>query len=126
MLDTQYSTVDTGRKNPVPNMPPRASASAAQNYLRNSVTTADPRKQILLVYDRAIAGCRQQDLEMAGRALAELVNGLNMDAGPISGSLLAIYQYCSELARKGQYEEAANILQELRDAWAAVGNTENL
>ena len=122
MLDTQYSTVDTERKNSAPSMPPRSSANAAQNYLRNSVTTADPRKQILLVYDRAIAGCCQQDLEIAGRALAELVNSLNMDAGPISGSLLAVYQYCGELARSGQYEEAANILQELREAWAAVGN----
>ena len=126
MLDTRYSTVDIGQKNPASNMPSRASANAAQNYLRNSVTTADPRKQILLVYDRAIAGCRQQNLEIAGRALMELVNGLNMNAGPISGNLLAIYQYCSELARKGQYEEAANILQELRDTWAAVGNTGSL
>ena len=83
----------------------------------------DPRKQILLVYDRAITGCRQQDLEIAGRALAELINGLNMDAGPISGNLLAIYQYCGELVRSGQYEEAVSILQDLRDTWAAVGNT---
>ncbi len=124
MFDTRYVTVDTGRKNPVHSVLPRASANAAQSYLQNSVTTADPRKQILLVYDRAIAGCRQRDLDMAGRAVTELINGLNMDAGPIAGSLLAIYQYCGELARKGQYEEVASMLQDLRDTWAAVvGNT---
>ena len=124
MLDTRYAAVDTGRKNPAHSMPPRASAHATQSYLQNSVATADPRKQILLVYDRTIAGCRQQNLEMAGRALAELISGLNMDAGPISGSLLAIYQYCGELVRNGQYEDAARMLQELRDAWAVVRITQ--
>ena len=93
--------------------------AAARSYQQNNVNTADQLKLILMVYDKAIAGCHQRDLEMAGRAIMELTNGLNMDAGTIAWSLLAIYQYCGELFRESQYEEAANILQELRDTWTA-------
>ena len=94
--------------------------SAVQSYKQNSVITADPLKLILMAYDKAISGCRQRDLKLLGQALNVLINGLNMDAGNISWSLLAIYQYCSELAREGQYNEAMKILQELRDTWADV------
>jgi flagellin-specific chaperone FliS len=99
-----------------------ASANAVRSYQQNRVATADPLKLILMVYDRAIAGCHHQDLEIAGRAITELINGLNMDAGTISENLLAIYQYCGEAIRKGQYDEAASILKDLRDTWAAVAN----
>jgi len=96
--------------------------SAAQTYQKNSVTTAGPLKQILMVYDKAILGYRQQNLEVAGRAIRELIHGLDMDASPISAKLLAIYQYCGELARKRQYNQAVSILQDLRDTWAAMGS----
>ena len=94
--------------------------TAARRYQQNSVMTSDPLKLVLLAYDRAITGCCQENPEIAGRAIRELIMGLNMDAGDIAAKLLAIYQYCGELARNGQYEEAANILQDLRDTWAAV------
>ena len=96
------------------------SRGAVESYRQNSVTTVDRLKLILMVYDRAIAGCRQRDLEVAGRAITELINGLNMEVGPISWNLLSIYQYCGELARKEQYDGVAKILRELRDAWAAA------
>lgn len=118
MLNARRSILDTGRGNP-------ASGNAVLNYRRSSVMTADPRNLILIAYDRAIAGYRQRDLEIAGRAVTELINGLNMDAGDIAKNLLGIYQYCGELGRKGQCEDAAGILQELRDTWAAVGDVKN-
>jgi flagellin-specific chaperone FliS len=120
MLNTRYPTVGASQNNSAPGMPFGASANAARSYRQNSVATADPRQQILIVYDRAIAGCHQQDIELAGRAITELVKGLNMDAGPIAGNLLSIYQYCSTLIRKGQFKSVASMLQELRDTWAAV------
>lgn len=101
-------------------MPFGASANAARSYQQNGVSTADLRQQILMVYDRAIPGCHKQDPELAGRAITELVRGLSMDAGPISGNLLSIYQYCSALVRKGRFKTVASLLQELRDTWAAV------
>ena len=94
--------------------------TAAQHYQQNNVMTSDPLKLVLLAYDRAITGCRQQDLEMAGKALRELIIGLNMETGAIAPKLLAIYQYCSGLVRRGQYDEVASILCDLRDTWTAV------
>ena len=96
--------------------------AAAQSYRQNSVMTSDPLKLILMVYDRAISGCNQGDLEKAGRAITELVKGLQMDAGEVADGLLSIYQYCSELVRKRQYDEAAGILQDLRDTWEIAGS----
>lgn len=97
--------------------------AAIRNYQQNSVSIANLVKLILMIYDRAITGCRRRDPEMVGRTITELINGLNMDAGIISWNLLAIYQYCSGLARRGQYDEAADILQDLRDTWAAAGGS---
>jgi len=95
---------------------------ATKSYQKNNVNTADPLKLILIVYDRAILGCRQHNIEIAGRAILELIRGLNMEAGIISYSLLAIYQYCGELIRKGQYDEVASMLVELRDTWVEAGS----
>lgn len=120
MLNTRYPTAGASQNNSAPVMPFGASANAARSYQQNGVSTADPRQQILIVYDRAIAGCHQQDPELAGRAITELIRGLNMDAGSISGNLLSIYQYCSVLIRKGRFKTVGNLLQELRDTWAAV------
>ncbi len=102
------------------------SQTAARRYQQNSVMTSDPLKLVLLAYDRAITGCCQQDPEIAGKAIRELIVGLNMDAGDLTAKLLAIYQYCSELTRKRQYEEAANVLRDLRDTWAAVRDKVNV
>ena len=99
--------------------------SAARSYRQNSVMTSDPLKLILMVYDRAIYGCHQRDLSVAGPAITELMNSLNMDVAPIAGNLLAIYDYCSRLTRAGQYEEATTILQDLRDTWGAVSGKVN-
>ncbi len=98
------------------------SQSAVQNYQQNSVYTADPLKLIVMAYDSAIASCRQRDLERSGRAIRELSNGLRMDVTPIAGNLLGLYQYCGELVRHKRYDEAVNILKELRDTWVAAGS----
>ena len=100
--------------------------AATRHYQQNSVMTSDPLKLIILAYDRAITGCCQQDSEIAGRAIKELIMGLNMEAGDIAAKLLAIYQYCSELTRKKKYEEAANLLRDLRDTWVAARGKVNV
>lgn len=94
--------------------------SAIRSYRQNSVMSADPLKLILIAYDVAISGCQRQEPEKAWRAISELINALNLDAGPIALKLLAIYEYCGELIRKKQYDEAANILRDLRDTWRVL------
>ncbi len=82
--------------------------------------SADPLKLIIMMYDRAIYGCRQKDLEQTWNAIKMLIDSLNMEAKPIADTLLAIYEYCNELARTKEFDKAAMILQELRDTWASV------
>ncbi|MGB9595969.1 MAG: flagellar export chaperone FliS [Candidatus Poribacteria bacterium] len=94
--------------------------SVIQTYHQNNVMSADPLKLIIMMYDRAIYGCRQKDLEQTWNAIKMLIDSLNMEAKPIADNLLAIYDYCSELARKKEFDKAAMILQELRDTWASV------
>ena len=96
--------------------------TAIQSYRQNSVTTADPLTLILMAYDRAVTGCRQENLELAGRAITELIRGLDMSAGTIAWNLLSIYQYCNTLIREGKYEDSADILQDLRNTWASTRN----
>jgi flagellin-specific chaperone FliS len=97
------------------------SRSATQIYRTNQVNTASPLEMVIMAYDAALMGCRQQDLERTTKALSVLRNALdfNHDKNFAMG-LLRLYQYCSDLARKGQYDEAAKHLREVREAWAQV------
>ena len=91
-----------------------------QTYHQNNIMSADPLKLIIMLYDRAIHGCRQRNLELTWNSIKMLIDSLNMEAKPVADNLLAIYDYCGELARIKEYDKAALILQELRDTWASV------
>ena len=77
-------------------------------------------KLVLLLYDRAIYGCRQNDLEITWGAIRQLINSLNMEVQPISSYLLSIYDYCAELAREKNFDAVATILQDIRDTWSSA------
>jgi flagellin-specific chaperone FliS len=91
-----------------------------QAYQQNNVMSADPLKLILMLYDRAIYGCRQKNLEITWDALKQLINSLNMEVQPIATRLLAVYNYCNDLARAKQFDAAIMILQDIRDTWASA------
>lgn len=97
-----------------------SSQTAIHTYQQNNVLSADPMKLILLLYDRAIYGCRQNDLEITWGAIRQLINSLNMEVQPMSGYLLSIYDYCAELAREKKFDTAAMILQDIRDTWLSA------
>ena len=91
-------------------------------YQQSNVMSADPMKLIIMLYDRAIYGCRQKNLELTWEAIKQLINGLNMEIQPIADNLLAIYDYCNELAREKQFDIAAMILQDMRNTWASMNS----
>jgi len=95
-----------------------------QAYREQQIETASPVERLLIVYDVALLACARGDLEKLGRALGVLIEGLNFDYPEVAYKLLAIYQWCGELARKKQFGEAARLLGELRLAWAAVAQGE--
>lgn len=91
--------------------------SAAKTYKQNDVLSSDKLRLIVMVYDYALKGCQERDLEKTWRALKLLIEGLNLDADPLGSRLLAIYEYCNRLANSGKFDEAYKLLKELRDAW---------
>jgi flagellin-specific chaperone FliS len=93
-----------------------------QTYQQSNVMSADPMKLVIMLYDRAIYGCRQKNLELTWEAIKQLINSLNMEIQPIADNLLAIYDYCNELARERQFDTAATILQDIRNTWANINS----
>jgi len=88
-----------------------------ETYRSNKVVGASPLERVMMVYDVAIQSCDQKNLERTSRALGVLREALNFEYPEVANRLLAIYLWCSELAREGKWDEAIGILQELREAW---------
>lgn len=83
---------------------------------------ASPMKIVVKLYDLAIQASWREDDKQLREILSTLIKGLNFDF-EISGQLFSIYQYCQELARKGEYQEVRDLLEPLRDAWEQAANT---
>jgi len=89
-------------------------------YRELQAAGANSLQRTLMVYDAAIVACGRQDLQRTTEALNVLRNSLDLEQGPIPVSLFRIYQYCGKLAREGRYDEAADMLRELVQAWVEV------
>lgn len=87
-------------------------------YLNTQVTSATPEQLLLMVYDVAIVNCQNKNPEKVHKAITELISSLNFEYQDIALGLFRLYQYCQELVRKRNFEEAGSILKELRDTWA--------
>gem|GEM_PF-1603144 len=92
--------------------------AAVWEYRRHQVEGAGPLQRIIIVYDVALRACAQRDLARGTAALRVLEDGLNFSAGQVAANLFSIYQYTADLMRSGNYDHAASLLRELRDAWA--------
>jgi len=95
-------------------------AQPQQKYREMQISTASPLQRLLMVYDVALAGCNQRDLKRTVDALSILMSSLDMSQGEISMRLFRLYQYCSELARDGNFDEAGQILRQLVESWVEV------
>ncbi len=98
-----------------------SSLLAAQTYRTNQVNGASPLDLLLMTYDAALIGCGQGDLARTTKALNLLRDALDFSYDQdIAMGLFKLYQYCADLARQGEFDEAATILRELRETWAQV------
>ena len=87
-----------------------------RRYVEQEVLGASPQKAVLLLYERAICGCLRRDERLASAALAQLIDALDLRYEVAQG-LFRLYDWCLRLVKRGQFEAAREILQELRDAW---------
>jgi len=97
-----------------------ATAQPLQRYRQLQVETASPLQRTLMVYDVALVGCQQRDLQRTTEALNVLRNSLDMNQGEVAAGFYRLYQYCADLARAGQFDDTEKILRELVDAWVQV------
>jgi flagellar protein FliS len=95
--------------------------TASQTYRINQINSASPLDLVLMAYDATLVGCAQCDLGRTTRGLSVLRSALDFSYdAEIATGLFRLYQYCADLARNGEYDQAARLLRELRDAWAQV------
>ena len=95
--------------------------TATQTYRMNQINSASPLDLLLMAYDAALIGCGQRDLKRTTKALNVLRDALDFSYDEdIAMGFFRLYQYCADLVRKGEFDEAAEILRDLRDSWAEV------
>ncbi len=87
-------------------------------YVEHEVLSWSPEKLILKTYDVFLAAARRRDATRMNLALVQLMEALNFEAGEIALRLYRLYEYCQRCVWERRYEEAATLIQGLRDAWA--------
>jgi len=99
------------------NVPIKQLNIAAQQYRREQYLNLSPVEVIKKLYDVAIMACKKHDKTLANKAVTELIVGLNFDYQDISVGLYRLYQYVKYCLRQEKYDEAENVLNELRRTW---------
>lgn len=95
--------------------------NAAQTYRMNQINSASPLDLLIMAYDAALVGCGQRDLVRTTRALNVLRDAIDFTYDEdIAMGFFRLYQYCADLVRKSEYDEAAGLLREMRDTWMQV------
>jgi flagellin-specific chaperone FliS len=95
-------------------------------YRTNQVMGASPGQLVLLLYDHVIRCLKNEDMRGASKGLVELMGSLDLDYQEISGRLFSLYEYCLDLVKKSEYEQATKILTEMRHMWVtAIGRMAN-
>jgi flagellar protein FliS len=121
-------------------------AAYAKVSVETGVSTADPHKLILMLFDGALlaissaaVAMNSQDIPAKGnhisKAIEIITNGLkvslDMEAGgELAGRLAALYDYMAERLlyanlrnSRPALDEVAGLLRDLRDAWQQIGQS---
>lgn len=122
---------------------PNRAAAYAKVSVETGVTTADPHKLILMLFDGALlqvrtAGVSMQnkDIPAKGQAISRaieiIINGLKVSldmnaGGELAGRLAALYDYMSDRLlyanlhnSQPALDEVNRLLETLREAWAEI------
>jgi flagellar protein FliS len=89
-------------------------------YLTNQILSSSPEQLLIKVYDFAIVNSEKKDMIKTNTAIQELIGFLRFDDETykdLAVSLLRLYQFCQDQARKNNYDVVTKILTELRESW---------
>jgi flagellin-specific chaperone FliS len=89
----------------------------AAEYRQQDIMGASQLRLVVMTYDLAINACEQKDFARATRAVSVLRDALNFDYEESAVGLFRLYQWCLDCLRREEYQTAAQILSELRQAW---------
>jgi flagellin-specific chaperone FliS len=89
-------------------------------YRRVKVESMSPGELVLATYDVAIRACRENNMKLAGDAVAELMSGLDFTYDEVAGKLVVMYDWIYRQIKEGKLEDAARFLTELREAWTTI------
>jgi flagellin-specific chaperone FliS len=89
-------------------------------YKTNQAMSASPGQLVLLLYDHVIKCLKKSDMEGASRGIVELMGSLDLDYEEVSGRLFSLYEYCLDLVKNKEYEQAHKVLTEMRHMWATA------
>lgn len=92
--------------------------SAVATYRNEQLLNLSPVEVIHRLYGIAIQAIKKNDVGLAVRAINELIAALNFEYQEVALSLYRLYQYAKHCLRQGKNDDAAEVLIELRSAWA--------
>ena len=91
-------------------------------YLVQKVMSASPEQLISYVYDAAIISCGKRDSIKAGKSVRELMKSLNFEYRAIALTFYNVYRYVNTLIINGKFEDARDILVDLKNTWTSAMN----
>lgn len=91
-------------------------------YLEQEILLWSPEKITLKTFELFIVSAKRHDARRLNRILAELMGALNYEAGDLPHRLNRIYEYCQRCVSHQRYDEAAEIISELKDTWEKTFN----
>ncbi len=86
-------------------------------YRRQQLESMSPEQLVLVVYEQGVRACRRRDHQRARQAVELLIDGLDFEQGDVAGGLLVLYDWAMRLLRESRFEEAGDLLYELRGTW---------
>ena len=89
-------------------------------YLTQKIMSASPEQLISYLYDAAIAACGRDDLQKSSRAVRELISALNFEYKDIAVTFFQVYRYINNLISQRRFEEARQMLTDLKSSWATA------
>jgi flagellin-specific chaperone FliS len=93
---------------------------ALNQYRAGKRCGASAADQLILVYEEAISSCYRQDADGAHNAICALSRSLDYrNQAALAKSLSWVYHHCQVLLHRKNFEGAALILAEIRDALKA-------
>ncbi len=92
--------------------------TAFKHYKQNEIMSLSPVQLILKVYDFVIVNSKARNYDNVSAGLTQLIAALNFDYREVSLGFFKLYRYCQNQAQKGNFDEVAKVVGQLRSAWA--------